>query len=194
MKLLFAFMKILCVTIIAVKCAATSCLTALTRKTGSGVKMLNNLYMNWVHVTSFRLTCQQQWGITMRPVIHRNKSPDWFSEIQCSATLWLYTCMTDAIGIVTGMNHRMQWGITMRLVIHRNKSPDWFSETQCSVTLWLHTYVWPMQLVLSPVRITECSGGSPWDRWSTEINHRIDFLKLNAQPHYGYTHMYDRCN
>ena len=101
--------------------------------------------MNWVHVTSFHLTCQQQWRITMRPVIHRYKSPDWFSE------------------------------------------------TQCSVTLWLHTYVWPMQLVLSLVRITECSGGSPWDRWSTEINHRIDFLKLNAQPHYGYTHMYDRC-
>ena len=121
MKRLFAFMKILHVLIVTVKCAATSCLTALTRKTGFGVKMLNNLYMNWVHVTSFHLTSQQQWGITMRPVIHRNKSPDWFSE------------------------------------------------TQCSATLWLHTYVWPMQLVLSPVRITGLifwNSVLPATRWS----------------------------
>ena len=34
------------------------------------------------------------------------------------------TNLTDAIGIVTGTNHRMQWGITMRPVIHWNKSPD----------------------------------------------------------------------
>ena len=109
------------VPIVAVKCAATSCLTALTRKTGSDVKMLNNLYMNWVHVTSFHLTCQQQRGITMRPVIHRNKSPDWFSK------------------------------------------------TQCSGTLWLNTYVWPMQLVLSPVRITRLifwNSMLPDTRWS----------------------------
>ena len=46
MKRLFAFMKILRVPIVVVKCAATSVLTALTRKTGYVVKMLNNLYMN----------------------------------------------------------------------------------------------------------------------------------------------------
>ena len=45
-KRLFAFMKILRVPIVAVKCAATSVLTAFTWKTGSVVKMLNNLYMN----------------------------------------------------------------------------------------------------------------------------------------------------
>ena len=46
MKRIFAFMKILHVPIVAVKCAETLVLTALTRKTGSVVKILNNLNMN----------------------------------------------------------------------------------------------------------------------------------------------------
>ena len=134
MKRLFAFMKILHVLIVAVKCAARSCLTALTRKTGSGVKKLNNLYMNWVHVTSFHLTCQQQWGITMRPVIHRKYHRIDFLNLNAQphyVYTYVYICMTDAISVVTGTNHRIDF---LKL-----NAPS-------------HSMIWclPVQLVRSP--------------------------------------------
>ena len=54
--------------------------------------------------------------------------------------------------------------------------------------------IWIECMWLRFVSHVNSSGWSPWDRWSTGTSHRIDFLKLNAQPHYGYTHMYDWCN